>query len=910
MEYLLKASAIILIFYACYKIFLQRDTFFEWSRAFLLVGLVAAFSVPFIIIPIYIERSPMILDDYMFNNTIPVITQQVYDATLSPLDIITYLYFSGVVFFLVRLLFQLSSLTYLLVKQKKTKQTGFTLVETDSNTNPFSFFRWIVYNPKLFDKNELQQILTHEKVHVNQWHSIDILISQLVSTILWLNPIIWLYNRDLKQNLEFIADKNTQQKVACKKDYQNILLKTSMPTHQLALTNNFYNSLIKKRIVMLQKSKSKRINLFKYLLILPALSWFLMSFNTVEVYIDKPILNNQQLIDNTIEIKIHKDLSNILLKDIETQLVANNITFTYTNLKRNSNNEITSIDTKFEIQNGGHCTFKAVNNNNNPIHSFYFYKNNEAFGVRAEERESQEIEKFIIHNNFTDTRLKTLEKDLNDKGFQFNLKEIGRDAGHFINSIFFTISKNDAEESYRIASAHPLETILIQFNKQENYFNINTVNFIRSLESAKNESDIIKIIMNKNATPEILTEQKKRLKEQYDIDFSFEMYESKRSEGHLMSYSIGKGKNLRKITTSAEETCVILYNPKTNSTIAYSLDKNNNPKYGKVHHLNTISEHRYILTKDISNKSLKVYSKNLLEKGIKVKFEDLERNSKGEITKISITAESEINKISSTWDDNNNPIPQIEVGNDMSGRVIVRTSNLKLPKNKKDKDFSKVSEKPVFKQGGHIINADSIIWKSVRKKVNTKDQTDDKSQDIQNPIFIIDGKEVEKSVYENMYSDQIESITVLKGESATIPFGDRGQNGAVMIKTKSKTSINPRTIKVGRNALSDSTSLNKLRLFSVDEKNKTHTIKMSNEGQKNRIIYYEKTGNITFEGHSIVKINEIDLVFIDSKKSSLRKAKKLSPKNIKSIKVLKGQEAKEKYGIKVKNGVLEITTKK
>ena len=102
----------------------------------------------------------------------------------------------------------------------------------------------------------MEQIIAHEKVHANQYHSIDILLTQLACVVLWFNPFIWLYNKDLKQNLEFSADHDTVNNAVCKKAYQYTLLKTSVPTYQLALSNNFYNSLIKKRIVMLQKSKS------------------------------------------------------------------------------------------------------------------------------------------------------------------------------------------------------------------------------------------------------------------------------------------------------------------------------------------------------------------------------------------------------------------------------------------------------------------------------------------------------------------------------------------------------------------------------------------------------------------------------------------------------------------------------
>src|SRR5690606_34105441 len=191
-----------------------------------------------------------------------------------------FIYGLGVVFFSGRFLMQLLSLLKVIHKNKGLKKDGFIFIETQNSSSPFSFFKWIVYNPTTFSQTELQHIIEHEKTHANQFHSVDILISQLFCVLLWFNPLIWFYNKDLKQNLEFIADKRTINQNHCKKSYQYSLLKTSMPSHQMALSNHFYNSLIKKRIVMLHKSESKKINQLKYALVFPVLLGFLISCNS------------------------------------------------------------------------------------------------------------------------------------------------------------------------------------------------------------------------------------------------------------------------------------------------------------------------------------------------------------------------------------------------------------------------------------------------------------------------------------------------------------------------------------------------------------------------------------------------------------------------------------------------------
>ncbi|RLD26852.1 MAG: hypothetical protein DRI75_10855 [Bacteroidetes bacterium] len=367
MEYLIKASAIIVIFYFCYNLFLQRDTFFESNRWFLLLGLIIAFCIPFIVIPIYIEQASTPIQDYIFvdNSTISQA-----EETFSIMQIVSALYIIGVVFFLGRFIIQLISLGHVLIYNNKQQYRYYTFVETSNDVSPFSFFKWIVYNPNQFNDTELKQIITHEKVHAYQLHSIDIIISQLASIILWFNPIIWLYKKNLQQNLEFIADNTAHLKANCKKSYQHLLLKTSLPNYQMALTNNFYNSLIKKRIVMLHKNKSKNRNHWKFTLILPLLALFIMSFNTKEIIIEdessKSNTNNEITANKIVEVIITKDYSEADFKKIKEEFAEAGITLKFKGIKRNEKNEITAIKIEASSKNSN-ANFNT--NSDNPIKS-------------------------------------------------------------------------------------------------------------------------------------------------------------------------------------------------------------------------------------------------------------------------------------------------------------------------------------------------------------------------------------------------------------------------------------------------------------------------------------------------------------------------------------------------------------
>tara|TARA_R110001583_G_scaffold65272_3_gene188703 strand:+ start:568 stop:2280 length:1713 start_codon:yes stop_codon:yes gene_type:complete len=350
MEYFLKASAIIVIFYVSYKALLQRDTFFESNRYFLLFGLLTAIIIPFIVIPIYVEQPPVSLGNLVIvdPNTAP----EVNNGTFDLVSFLTALYLIGVIILTFRFFLQLRALVPLLSTNQQHKSGRYTIVKTTNNITPFSFFNYIVYNPEQFNNTELEQIITHEKVHVSQHHSLDVLLGQLACIIFWFNPFIWLYNKDLKQNLEFIADNKAIHFSNCKKSYQYTLLKTSMPKHQLALTNNFYNSLIKKRIVMLHKSKSKKINLLKFALIIPALALFLMSFNTEKVYLGKANSEPQNSIVKTlkassIEVLISKDFSDSDFEKLKVKFKNEGLTLKIQGVKRNKQGDITAI--KIEV---------------------------------------------------------------------------------------------------------------------------------------------------------------------------------------------------------------------------------------------------------------------------------------------------------------------------------------------------------------------------------------------------------------------------------------------------------------------------------------------------------------------------------------------------------------------------------
>ncbi|GAA3739658.1 hypothetical protein GCM10022422_24000 [Flavobacterium ginsengisoli] len=260
--------------------------------------------------------------------------------------IILGLYGIGFLIFTIKLAIDFYSLNAIIKGKKIKQQADFKFVDINENIAPFSYFEYIVYNSSLYTASELESILEHEKVHSDQNHTLDVLISRIFSIIFWFNPIVWLYKKAISQNLEFIADSEASKKLTDKKAYQYTLLKITTHENCVAITNHFYQSLIKKRIVMLNKNQSKKRNSWKYYTVIPALAAFVILFQ-VEV-VAKERQQNLEIVSNEIKsvniFKITKKTTDTEFKDLKKDLKSTyNIDLEVSDIKRNSENQLTSL---------------------------------------------------------------------------------------------------------------------------------------------------------------------------------------------------------------------------------------------------------------------------------------------------------------------------------------------------------------------------------------------------------------------------------------------------------------------------------------------------------------------------------------------------------------------------------------
>jgi hypothetical protein len=359
--YIAKSSGLIVLFYCAYYFLLRKETFFNSSRWFLLAGLGTSLILPFIVYTkiIWIEAVPLSAVRYSHNYVYQTIEQESFEINWS--YIMLTVYCIGFLALIIKFAGDFISLNSVLKGKKVQQQADFKFVDITENIAPFSYFDYIVYNSSMYTEAELENIIEHEKVHSDQHHTIDVLISRLFCVLFWFNPFIWLYKKAILQNLEFIADHEAAKNLSDKKAYQYTLLKITTHENCVAITNHFYQSLIKKRIVMLNKNQSNKRNHWKYYAILPALAVFVFLFQVKTIAQEKKeALEIPQKLQSVDVYKITNKMSDNALKELKENLKEkHNVDLQISKTSRNSDDQLTAIKIVVKKENGKSETFQV-----------------------------------------------------------------------------------------------------------------------------------------------------------------------------------------------------------------------------------------------------------------------------------------------------------------------------------------------------------------------------------------------------------------------------------------------------------------------------------------------------------------------------------------------------------------------
>jgi len=278
--YFLKVNIAIALFYLFYRLVFYNDTFWSTRRFYLAISILLSVVYPLISFSGWLEKQePMqvIMASYVQLNEITVTNAPVNYLNMENVLLLIY----GLVSFilLIRMFVQLSSILRWRLKGKRDILQGIDIIAIDATITPFSFFNTIFINPGLHNEHETRQILTHECTHARQLHSLDVLLSELMTVVFWINPAAWLLKREIRHNLEFLADNSVLKSGIDSKSYQYHLLQLSYQIPENQLINKFNISPLKKRIIMMNQQKTKKAGILKYSLIVPLAMALMLSSN-------------------------------------------------------------------------------------------------------------------------------------------------------------------------------------------------------------------------------------------------------------------------------------------------------------------------------------------------------------------------------------------------------------------------------------------------------------------------------------------------------------------------------------------------------------------------------------------------------------------------------------------------------
>lgn len=286
--YLLKVNVAFVLFYAFYRLLFYKDTFFKLRRASLLAFFGLALLYPLLNIQEWVkEQEPMTEVIQIYSAMLPemTVTPEVVVKTDWKgilLSASSYMYWGVMALLFVRFFIQLSSILLLAYRSRRTVIHGVPVYRLDKPAGPFSFFKMIFIHPESHSEKEIDEILTHECTHVFQWHSVDVMICELITVICWVNPFAWLLKREVRHNLEYLADNTVIQSGYDCKSYQYHLLGLAHHYQAAATLYNSFNVLhLKNRISMMNKKRSHGIGRTKYLIFIP-LAAFLMLLSNIE----------------------------------------------------------------------------------------------------------------------------------------------------------------------------------------------------------------------------------------------------------------------------------------------------------------------------------------------------------------------------------------------------------------------------------------------------------------------------------------------------------------------------------------------------------------------------------------------------------------------------------------------------
>jgi hypothetical protein len=284
LQYILFSSVCLSILYIAFRLIYLKESNFRHMRIFLMVSVVLSLLLPISKYKIELwhkQQNTVSIHQYVNQDnsisTVPENTSMNIDWTGIAKDI----YYVVTFIFLLKIILQLIVLAFNYLKSEKLKRNDCVLLFNHRFRNTFSFFDWIFISPEKIRKEDLEHIIIHERIHANQFHTLDLIVIELLTAVMWFNPLIWMMKNSIQLVHEYLADEGALNSGIDKLRYQALLINQITGDKLISLSSSFNHSLIKKRMKMMLNKKFNHGSNLKIMTLLP-LATFL--FTVIAVF--------------------------------------------------------------------------------------------------------------------------------------------------------------------------------------------------------------------------------------------------------------------------------------------------------------------------------------------------------------------------------------------------------------------------------------------------------------------------------------------------------------------------------------------------------------------------------------------------------------------------------------------------
>lgn len=270
-KYLIISAASLGLSYFMFRLLIRKDTMFLQQRIFLITSVILSALIPLTGIAIHFQeiKTPELLIPQQpagLNKMLPIAGN---DHFRIDSKLILYIYMIIAALFFLTILFQVMRICVLYLASEKTVCGNMIVLRNLKTEQPFSFFNWIFIPRSMTDRTEIQSIFIHESIHARQFHSLDNIILELICAIMWFNPFVWMIKKSIHLLHEYIADEGTLNKGIDKLRYQALLVNQAAEGKMVTIPSGFNSNLLKKRMIMMSKTKMNDTSRVKILSIIP-----------------------------------------------------------------------------------------------------------------------------------------------------------------------------------------------------------------------------------------------------------------------------------------------------------------------------------------------------------------------------------------------------------------------------------------------------------------------------------------------------------------------------------------------------------------------------------------------------------------------------------------------------------------